>query len=101
MLAIDSYETLAKDHSSFTVNLVWLQSIAQENHGGFNSYLKLIFLKMPIVSVWSFFQNQVTNAECTLHEGVQNVVPKFHLPDFCQRLANSVLISLINRILMN
>ena len=44
-------------YSSYTVNLAWLQSSTREPW--WLQYFKSLLLKMPIVTIWSVFQNQV------------------------------------------
>ena len=50
---IGGHETLAKNCSSYTVDPAWLQSSTREPWG--LQYLKLVFLKTPIVTLWSVF----------------------------------------------
>ena len=47
-----------KDCSSYNANLAWLQYSMREPW--WLQYLKSVFLKISIVTVWSVFQNQVT-----------------------------------------
>ena len=54
----NSYKTLAKDCSSYTVYLAWLQCSTRELQ--WLEYLKSVFLEIPNVTTWSVFQNQVT-----------------------------------------
>ena len=54
-----------KGYSSYTVNLVWLQSSPREPW--WLQYFKLVFIKILIVTVCSIFQNQIilTNVQLT------------------------------------
>ena len=54
----NSCKTLAKDCFSYTVYLAWLKSSTTKPQ--WFQYLKLIFLEIPSVKIWSVFQNQVT-----------------------------------------
>ena len=54
-------ETIAKDCSSHTVYVAWLQYNTRKPQ--WFQYIKLIFLKIPNVTTWSVFQNQVTFKE--------------------------------------
>ena len=53
-----SYKMPAKNCSCYTVCLAWLQSSTRELK--WFEYLKSVFLKIPNVTTWSVFQNQVT-----------------------------------------
>ena len=48
-----------KDCSSYTANLVWLQSSTREPWR--LQYFKSLFLEMSIVTIWLVFPNPVTN----------------------------------------
>ena len=52
------YKTLVKRLFQLYSVLAWLQSTTRELH--WLHYLKSVFLKIPNVTTWSVFQNQVT-----------------------------------------
>ena len=54
----NNYKLLAKNCSSYTVNLAWLQSSIKEPQ--WFQYLKFVILKISNVTIWVILQNQVT-----------------------------------------
>ena len=65
VLLYGGYKTLAKRLSSYTVYLACLQSSTRKPQ--LFQYLKLAFLEIPNVKIWSVFQNQVTYMHTTMY----------------------------------
>ena len=70
-----------KDCSSCTLNLVWLKSSTREPQEF--QYFKLVFLKLPNMTTWSVFQNQVIYNKNLLYPSRRNDSCRTHLQNSC------------------